>query len=161
MQPAEKPVSDVHISVGQVVGLLEAVEEAGGTEDAAQIGREGRLHADLIPSVIRLAQQLGLVAVDDGDVILRDEGRRVLAANISERKKVFGELLLGQEWMRHVLSLARSRGGSVEKGDVVAELGVKYGSFQAESLFATAVYWGRYCRLLKYSSRTERLDIVP
>ena len=161
MQPGERPLSEVRVSVGQVVGLLEAVDEASGTEDAAQIAREGKLHADMIPSIIALAQQLGVVDVDDGDVILREQGRRVLGANISDRKRVFGELLHGQDWMKEVLRLAQSRGGTADRAEVVAALGAKYGAYHADSLFHTAVYWGRYCGLLKYSSRTEQLRLVP
>ena len=161
MQPAEKPLSEPRVSVGQVVGLLEAVDEAGGTEDAARVAREGKLHADSIPMIIALAQQLQLVDVDDGDVILRDHGRRVLAATIRERKKVFREVLNEQEWMKDVMRLAQSRGGTTDRSEVVAALGAKHGAYHADSLFTTAVYWGRYCGLLKYNSRSEQLHLVP
>ncbi len=155
MQPADKTV-DIRVSVGQVVGLLEAVDEVSGREDAAQIARDGKLHADLIPAVISLAKQLGLVDVDDGDIILKDQGRRILAASIKERKRAFADVVNRQEWMQEALRVIRAHGGTASREDVLAALAAKFGPFQAESLFTAVVYWGRYAGLLKYDSRTER-----
>lgn len=151
---------EIRTSVGQVVGLLEAIDEASGSEDAAQIAREGKLHADAIPAIITLAEQLGLVAVDDGDVILMDLGHSVLHANIKDRRVVFAGLLNKQEWMQEVFRTLRSQGGSAERARVVEALRATHGTVQAEALFHTAVYWGRYCGLLRYNSHTERLNLT-
>ena len=160
MLAVDSPLAEIQTSVGQVVGLLEAIDEASGSEDAAQIAREGKLHADAIPAIIILAEQLGLVSVDDGDVILMDQGRRVLHASIADRRKVFAGLLNKQDWMQEVERTLRSQGGSADRAQVVTALATKYGTYQAEALVHTAVYWGRYCGLLRYNSHTERLSLT-
>lgn len=152
--------TEYRASVGQVIGLLKAIDEAGGREDVAQIAREGKLDADSIPALISLAERLGLVEVHDGDVVLRDHGRRVLQASIPERKKVLAGLLDDQDWMQEVLRVLRARGGSAARSEVLDALGAKFGTYRAEILLDAAVYWGRYGGLLKYSSASEKLRLV-
>lgn len=160
MTPPEAPLTtaEIRVSVGQVVGLLEAVDEASGTEDAAQVARDGKLHADLIPEIIRVAEKFGLVDVDDGDIILKDQGRRVLDASINDRKRVFAEVLNHQDWIQETFRVLDVRGGKASRAEVTEALAAKFGPFQADSLFAAAAYWGRYAAILKYNSRTEILS---
>src|SRR6266545_765236 len=75
-----KRVKDFHsiskASVGQVLGLVEAVDEAGGTADVATISSEVDMDIDRLGPILAAAEFLGLLEVEDGDVRMTELSRK-------------------------------------------------------------------------------------
>ncbi len=154
---------DVHpiskVSLGQVVGLVEAVDEVGGDADVALIARESEMDLDMIAPVVAAAEFLGMVEVADGNLRLTDLSRRVLQASVRERKSIFREIVSKIPVFAQVLEATRKAGRPLARQEVVEGLATSVGSHHAEDVFRALVYWGRYIELVTYDSRTEQLGL--
>jgi len=85
-------VTDFHpiakVSVGQILGLVEAIDEVGGVADVATISQEVDMDLDRLGPVLGAAEFLGLMTVDEGDVRITDLSRKLLHANVRERQPI-------------------------------------------------------------------------
>jgi len=147
------------VSVGQILGLVEAVDEVGGVADAAKIGREVDMDIDRIGPILSAAEFLGLVIVEDGDIRITDLSRKLLTANVRERKKIIREIIDDMPAFRLVMDMARGAGAPLGREKVVQALADRLGSHQAEDVFNALVYWGRYAELVQYDSESEQLTL--
>lgn len=159
------PVTDFHsmskVSVGQILGLVEAVDEVGGVADVATLSREVDMDVDRLGPILKAAEFLGLVTVEDGDIRITDLSRKLLMASVRERKKIVREIIDDLPTFRLVMDMARSAGTPLGREEVVQALADRVGSHQAEDVFRALVYWGRYAELVRYDSESEQLTIRP
>ena len=151
------PISKVSLS--QIVGLVEAVDEQGGDADVALIARESEMDLDVIAPVVAAAELLGLVTVDAGNLRLTDLSRRILEASVRERKSIFREIVQAVPVFRQVMDRIRDAGRPLSRDEVLGALSAHIGSHQSEEAFRALVYWGRYAELVTYDSRSERLGL--
>ena len=121
------------VSVGQILGLVEAIDEVGGVADVATISQEVEMDVDRLGPILDAAEFLGLLMVHEGDVRITDLSRKLLSANVRERKAILRE--------------------------IIEALSVHVGSHRAADLFKALVYWGRYVELLRYDSQSEELTL--
>lgn len=158
-----KRVTDIppiaKVSVGQILGLLEAVDEVGGTADVATISREVEMDVDRLGPILGAAEFLGLVTVDDGDVRMTDLSRKLFSANVRERKKIFREIIEDLPVFRRITEMARNAGRPLDRQEILDAIARNVGSHQAEDVFKALVYWGRYVELVQYDSRTEQFTL--
>src|SRR2546425_8347842 len=89
MQPISK------VTLGQIVGLLKSVEEAGGEADVAEIARATDVDLNQLPPILDAAVFLGLAQAGEGDLSITDLGRRVLAAGVRQRKAILRNIIQG------------------------------------------------------------------
>ncbi len=154
---------DIHpisrVSLSQIVGLAEAVDEQGGEADVALIARESEMDLDAIAPVVAAAEFLGFVVVDDGNLRLTDLSRKVLRASVRERKSIFREIIPTVPVFRQVMDRVRNAGRPLSRDEVLEALSAHIGSHQSEDVFRALVYWGRYAELVTYDSRSERLGL--
>jgi len=156
-------VTDFHsmakVSVGQILGLVEAVDEVGGVADAAKISREVEMDVDRLGPILTAAEFLGLVTIEDGDIRITELSRKLLTANVRERKRIVREIIDDMPTFRLVMEMARSSGAPLGRQQVVQALADRVGSHQAEDVFNALVYWGRYAELVRYDSESEQLTV--
>jgi NitT/TauT family transport system ATP-binding protein len=154
-------VTDFHpiakVSMGQILGLVEAIDEVGGVADVATISQEVDMDVDRLGPILDAAEFLGLLTVEDGDVRITDLSRKLLHANVRERKAIVRDIIDDVPVFRLITDMARNAGRPLERQEVIDTLSVRVGSHQAEDLFKALVYWGRYVELVRYDSRSERL----
>jgi len=154
---------DVHpisrVSLSQIVGLVEAIDEAGGVADAAAIAQDVDMQLDGIGPVVAAAEFLGTIKVDEGDLELTDLGRRILSADIRERKSIFREIVENVPVFRRVMEGIRTSGRSLSREEVLETLSSAVGTHHAEDVFRALVYWGRYVELVAYDSGSEQLSL--
>ncbi len=157
------PLADMHpiaqVSVGQVLGLVEAIDEVGGSADAATISQEVDMDIDRLGPVIDTAELLGFVKVTNGDLLITDLSHRVLSANVRERKRMIRDILTDAPIFRDILALARNAGRPLTRAEVLQTVASQVGSHNAEDFFRALVYWGRYAELLRYDSGSEELTV--
>src|SRR2546430_7852078 len=157
------PVTDFRsmskVSVGQILGLVEAVDEVGGVADAATISREVEMDVDRLGPILTAAEFLGLVTVQDGDIRITDLSRKLLTASVRERKRIVREIIDDLPTFRLVMDMARNAGSPLGRQEVVQALADRVGSHQAEDVFKALVYWGRYAELVRYDSESEQLTV--
>jgi NitT/TauT family transport system ATP-binding protein len=147
------------VSVGQILGLVEAVDEVGGVADAATLSREVDMDVDRLGPILNAAEFLGLVTVEDGDVRITEISRKLLTANVRERKKIVREIIDDLPAFRLVIDMARTEGSPLGRQEVLQALADRLGSHQAEDVFKALVYWGRYAELVRYDSESEQLTV--
>jgi NitT/TauT family transport system ATP-binding protein len=147
------------VSVGQILGLVEAVDEVGGIADAATISREVEMDVDRLGPILTAAEFLGLVTIEDGDIRITELSRKLLTANVRERKRIVREIIDDMPAFRLVMEMARSSGAPLGRQQVVQALADRVGSHQAEDVFNALVYWGRYAELVRYDSESEQLTV--
>jgi len=147
------------VSVGQILGLVEAVDEVGGVADAAKISREVEMDVDRLGPILTAAEFLGLVTIEDGDIRITELSRKLLTANVRERKRIVREIIDDMPTFRLVMEMARSSGAPLGRQQVVQALADRVGSHQAEDVFNALVYWGRYAELVRYDSESEQLTV--
>jgi len=147
------------VSVGQIIGLVEAVDEVGGEADAATIGQEFDMDLDRLGPVVRAAEFLGLLSVEEGDLKTTDLSRKVLSASPRERKAIIRDIIEDVPVFREVTGMVRQAGRPLSRQEVLSILADRVGSHQSQDFFRALVYWGRYVELVKYDSETEEFSL--
>ena len=157
------PVTDFHsiakVSVGQILGLVEAVDEVGGAADVARISQEVDMDVDRLGPILGAAELLGLVSVQDGDLRITDLSRKLLTANVRERKAIVRGIIDDLPVFRRITDMARTAGRPLERREVIDAIAANVGSHQAEDVFRALVYWGRYVELVRYDSESEQFTL--
>jgi len=146
---------------GQVVGLLEVLDDFGGKADLAKIAEDMVLELDDILPASDSAEILGLAKVDSGDITLTDKGKNFLAAGIRRRQKIIQQKLLELDVFRSVLELIRrSDQNGVKRDALLAFLRSKIPETDSELCFRWIIEWGRYGLLIRYDSNDQRVRMV-
>ena len=85
-----RSLSDMHpiakVSVGQILGLVEAIDEVGGSSDVATIAQEVEMDIDRLGPIIDAAELLGFVKVAEGDLTITDLSREDFIRILTEPK---------------------------------------------------------------------------
>ncbi len=154
---------DVHpfakVSFSQIVGLAEAVDEMGGEADVAVIAEEVDMDVDRLGPIVSAAEFLGMMWVDGGTLRVTDLSRKVLGASVRGRKAIFREIVKEVPVFRQVVEMARAKGRPLTRQEVLEAIAARVGTHAAEDVFLALVYWGRYCELVSYDSRSELLSL--
>ncbi len=158
-----KPLADMHpiakVSVGQILGLVEAIDEVGGSADAATISQEVEMDIDRLGPIIDAAEFLSFVKVADGDLSITDLSRKVLHANVRERKKILRDIIDDVPIFKQVMEMARGAGRPLSREEVLGAITARVGTHNAGDIFNALVYWGRYTELVSYDSEAEELTV--
>ena len=141
----------------EIGGLLEVLDDRGGKEDIFKLAADmSREYAQMM-NVVKAAELLDLVDTPKQLVVLTDEGRRYLKADVADRKEIFKAKLDGLNLFRFVLHALRKRNHRVDADLVREELAVQLPFEDTDRLFKTMVNWGRTADLFDYDSDTEEL----
>ncbi len=154
---------DVHpiakVSLSQIVGLAAAVDEVGGEADVAIIAEEVDMDVDRLGPIVDAAEFLGMMSVDGGNLRLTDLSRKLLKAGVKERKAIFRNVVKDVPVFRQVVEMAETAGRALSRREVLDAIAARVGSHAAGDVFRALVYWGRYCELVTYDSRSELLGL--
>ena len=147
------------VSVGQILGLVEAIDEMGGSADAATVSQEVEMDIDRLGPIIDAAELLGFVKVHEGDLTITVLSRKVLHANVRERKRIIRDIIDDVPIFKEVMQMARAAGRPLSRDEILGALAAQFGTHNADDLFKALVYWGRYTELVTYDSESEELTI--
>src|SRR5258708_937105 len=90
--PAQPYQTLPHVSIGDLAGFLERLQEVGGRVDLAVLADDLQLEADELLPLAEAADLLGLGDIEEGDVFLTAVGQRFIAADVLARKEIFRHL---------------------------------------------------------------------
>ena len=159
-----KPLADMHpiakVSVGQILGLVEAIDEVGGSADVATISQEVEMDIDRLGPIIDAAELLNFVKVEDGDLTITELSRKVLHANVRERKRIIRDIIDDVPIFKQVMEMAKVARRPLSREEVLGTIAAQVGTHNADDLFNALVYWGRYTELVHYDSESEQLTIL-
>jgi len=148
-------------TISEIIGLLEAVNDAGGIEDAARLAADFDLELDEILPSIDGAELLGFVIVTDGNIELTGDAQKFLETGIRERKKVIKDKVAGVEIINELSKKLREsndlRMGKEKTLDFINE---RISSTDIESYFKIIINWTRHAGLIGYNSDSEEIFLM-
>jgi hypothetical protein len=139
------------VGIGEVVGLLEMLEDVRGREDIFKLASDLSMELDDIGPVIDAARVLGFIETTNGDIALTELGTALLNSGINERKDILAGRLQRLPVFQQVLQLLETRRNrQVSREQVVNGFARKMSDEDAETLFRTVVDWGRFAEIIGY-----------
>ncbi len=148
-------------TISGIIGLLEAVNDAGGAEDAARLAADFDLELDEILPSIDGAEMLGFIITTDGNIELTADAQKLLDSNIRERKKIIREKVTGVEIIKELRNkLMQSDKRRMSKRDALKFLQKSISTDDIESYFRIIINWTRHVGLIGYSSDSEEIFLM-
>ncbi|MCX9012421.1 MAG: AAA-associated domain-containing protein [Candidatus Methanoperedens sp.] len=148
-------------TISEIIGLLEAVNDAGGVEDAARLAADFDLELDEILPSIDGAELLGFVIVSDGNIELTGEAKRLLDAGIQERKKIIRDKVARVPIIKELTEkLLESGECRMSKEDVLKFIQKRIAAADVEDYFKIIINWTRHAGLIGYDSDSEEIYLM-
>jgi NitT/TauT family transport system ATP-binding protein len=144
--------------VEEIVGLLEVIHDQGDRTDLFALSSRLRLEFGLAILVVKAAELLDLVETPRQEVLLTPLGRRFVAADTNERKRIFHRQLHAIPTFAYVTSMLHRAPGMRLPAEVLEEeLAMHLPGEPSDRLFETIISWGRYGELLGYDPEDEEV----
>ena len=151
-----------HARPGGIGGLLELLDDRGGSDDLYHVADELRLEVDDLLPIVEGATLLGFASADKGDVAVTPEGKAFAEADISTRKRLFRDAALA-----HVTLLRQMQTALTSKSDrkMPAEffrdlLDEHFPEAESKRQMETAINWGLYADILRYDAPSDQLTLA-
>jgi NitT/TauT family transport system ATP-binding protein len=149
------------VTISEIIGLLEVVNDSGGIEDAARLAADFDLELDEILPSIDGAELLGFVRVTDGNIELTADARNLLEMGIRDRKKIIRDKVAGVEIIKELTSkLMESDEHKISKKETLKFLQDKINTADIESYFRIIINWTRHAGLIGYNSDSEEICLM-
>lgn len=146
------------VSLSEVMGFLELLDDAGGKDDVFRISESLNLELDDILPVINAGELVGLIQAERGDVALTELGRSFLKADVNRRKQILAGQLAPIDVFVAVLGTLRRRRHQRAPRIIFFDLFAEHlPDEEAEGLVRTVIDWGRYAELIGFSPETDEL----
>ncbi|MFC1506780.1 AAA-associated domain-containing protein [Thermoproteota archaeon] len=144
--------------VGQMIGLLEVLEDFKGRVDVAKVADDLILELDDLLPAVDAAELLTFIKVDSGDLILTETGREFLSKGPKARKKLLNKYVANLDSFKKIINFIRNQENyEVSKEELLDLLKGEVADFDAESDFSWIIEWGRNSLLLKYDSDDDKI----
>lgn len=148
-------------TISEIIGLLEAVNDAGGVEDAARLAADFDLELDEILPSIDGAELLGFVIVSDGNIELTGEAKRLLDSGIQERKKIIRDKIARLPIIKELTDvLQRSDEKRMSREEVLKFIQKRISAADIEDYFKIIINWTTHARLIGYDSDSEEIYLL-
>jgi NitT/TauT family transport system ATP-binding protein len=151
------------IGTNQMAGLMEALAGPpySGRADLPALAAALQYEADELLPLGETLQLLHFAVLEEGDLSLTEEGRRFVAAETEERKRLFAAALMAYvplaRMVRQVLDERwNHRASAVRFRD---ELEDHMSPDYAEDTLRILVAWGRYAELFSYDEEAEQFSL--
>jgi NitT/TauT family transport system ATP-binding protein len=149
-------------TISEIIGLLEAVNDAGGIEDAARLAADFDLELDEMLPSIDGAELLGFAKVTDGNIELTSDAQKLLDTGIRERKKIIRDKVADVGLIKELKSKLIDRSGhKMKKQDALDFLRTRISTTDIESYFKILINWTRYAGIIGYNSDLEEICLIP
>jgi len=151
-----------NVGVGEIAGLLERVDVAGGKADIFDLSVDIGKEFGKVLALVKAAELLDFVDTPKHTVVLTPIGSQFLCAKVNERKRLVNQQLRTLQLFQHVIDLLKSQESyAVDEDLVLEELAVWLPTERPQTMFKAVVRWGRYAELLGYNAdeRKVYLDV--
>jgi NitT/TauT family transport system ATP-binding protein len=161
--PADIAMPLHRVGTNQMAGMMEALAGPpyNGRADLPALAEALQYEADELLPLGETLQLLHFAVLEEGDIALTEEGRRFVAAETEERKRLFAAAVtthvplarmirqvLDERW-NHRASAVRFR----------EELEDHMSPDYAEDTLRTVIGWGRYAELFSYDEEAEQFSL--
>ncbi len=148
-------------TISEIIGLLEAVNDAGGKEDAARLAADFDLELDEILPSIDGAELLGFVKVTEGNIELTPVAQKLLDAGIRERKKIRREKVAGVEIIKELRNrLMGCTEHRMNKEETLKIIAKSIPTSDIVSYLKIIINWTRHAGLIGYNSDSDEIFLM-
>ena len=145
-------------NVGEVTGLMERVDAAGGTTDIFDLSVEVGKEFGKVLALVKTAELLDFVDTPKHTVTMTPLGKRFLAAKVNERKRLLNQQLRTLQLFQSIIELLqRQETLSVDEDVLLEELAVWLPTERPQTIFRTLIRWARYAELLGYNADAKKV----
>lgn len=147
-------------SVNAMAGMLEHLNSPASTHDIYKLDDELGIEMDDLVHTIEMAEMLGFVTVNAGDIEMTPLGQTFADASILTRKEIFAtraRRLPMIAWLMDMLKAAS--GQSLPWKLFYTALQPEFPDEVAERQLGIAIDWGRYAELIDYDDASEMLSL--
>ncbi|MCS7132444.1 MAG: AAA-associated domain-containing protein [Nitrososphaeria archaeon] len=149
------------VTPGMVIGLLDVVSGHGGKADLARIAIDLQSDVDDLLPVIEVAEALGLISVENGDVVLTDLGEKLVKAAPSRRKLILRKSISNVEPFATAFKLIKSK-KEISAEELFEELGKVRELVEEykdpEQVHQMLLEWLLYTEVVKYNGDEKKFQ---
>jgi len=148
-----------HTRPGGLAGLLEIVADQGGRVDLHRLADELSLEVDALLPSVDTAALLGLLGVEEGDVMITPEGQAFAQGDIQARKTIFRNAALSNvPLLRQMEQALKAKANRTLNEEFFHDLlDEHFGEQESRRQLETAIQWGRYAEIFDYDAATGKL----
>ena len=150
----------VHIS--EMMGFIETmVDHEELKVDLPKLADELHFEIDELFPITEALEILRFAHVSEGDIELTAAGKKLGAADILDRKKIFAEHLLRYVPLSHEIrrQLDEQPGHQISEEHFLKELENYLSEQAAEDVLTTVIDWGRYAEIFAYDYNSGMLSL--
>ncbi len=151
-----------HTRPGGLAGLLEIVADQGGRVDLHRLADELSLEVDALLPSVDTAALLGLLGVEEGDVMITPEGQAFAQGDIQARKTIFRKAALSNvPLLRQMEQALKAKANRTLNEEFFHDLlDEHFGEQESSRQLETAIQWGRYAEIFDYDAATGKLTLT-
>ncbi len=156
---------DMHLletrGVGDIVGLLEIMEDVGKSVDIAKLDDSLDEERSTLLNLLNDADALELLEIVNGDIRLTELGKKFLESNIDGRKEILKAQVARVEPFNSLLNEFQAKQATEMSKEEMEDF--IRGNFPSEddiNTFNLIIGWGRYTKLLDYDSDEEVITLL-
>ena len=148
-----------HARPGGMAGLLEFLNERGGSEDMYHLAEDLLMEVDDLFPIVEEAVLLDFAKSKEGDVEITAEGKAFAETDIATRKSKFREAVLKNVPLMQQIrtTLERKADGSVPLEFFRDILDEHFSQDEVQAQVETVLNWGRYSEIFTYDPEHDRL----
>ncbi len=146
------------VEVGEIIGLLEMLEDRGGEVNIFAFANELKLEFGHAIAVAKAAEMLDFVDTPRQRVLLLPLGRTFLSSDVNGRKTIWGRQLMNIrifQIFKNMVELADEDG--IPRETVLEEINSLLPAEDPEIVFEFLASWGQYGELFRYDSDEDAL----
>ena len=145
-------------NVGDLLGLLEILEDVGKSVDIATLDDSLDEERTTLMNLLDDGKSLGFLEIERGDVRLTPLGREFLKSDVNQKKEVLKKQLVKVEPFVSLISLFKKKENQeINRDDIYDFIRENFPSDNDESTFRMITNWGRYTRLIDYDVDTDEM----
>ena len=150
------------VRVNQVMGLLEILDSRGGTEDLFRLIKDTGHEFGSLIQVVKAAELLGCVTTPKRQVVLTEDGRNLVRADLPHRSPLWRTCLAKVGIINHIMELVKQRGSvGVDRDAIIEAFILALPGEDYDQQFATFIAWCRIGELLNYDKKSGLITLVP
>ncbi len=152
--------SYLRAGVGEVIGLLEILDDESGKMDVYKLGKSLHHHLEQLLEVLETAKILGFVEYEAGDVFLTPKGKRFVESSQEERKSIIANTLQELPVFKDFLAfLAVSEDHTVDLASLDQFIVGNFTEEEREKIKHAFLNWGRFAELIWVDSDEQEIHL--
>lgn len=142
------------VGPGEIVGLLEVLEDAGGTIDIFKLAVETGSEFGHCLAVIKTTELLDFIDTPKQTVVFTELGKKFMKEEGPERKDIFSDQIKTLRIFQTLLAwLAESEEHEIQREEVINRFQTYFPNEKLDQLFDTLVSLGRYAEIISYNAK--------